>query len=75
METKGIALDLPTPCPTGHERPAIVIADSGASATLVVLGPGTVPTPGMRLRHRGQMWVIVRYRPLTRTWVAEPVRH
>jgi hypothetical protein len=53
---------------------AVVIADRGDTAWVVVLeGPEPVSV-GRRFRFQDQVWEIVRPRTRTRTFVAEPVR-
>ena len=58
-------------CPVGR-RPALVIADSGMSASLVVLDGAAVPAVGTRFRHAGLSWRIVGWRAAARAFVAEP---
>ena len=56
-----------------ERRPAVVIADAGDGASLVVLGRQAIPGPGVRFWHRGLTWQIVAYRGSARAWIAHPV--
>ncbi len=54
------------------DRPALVIADDGHRAELVVVPPPARPVPGDRLHHRGAVWTITGRRACGRVLVAEP---
>ncbi len=54
-------------------RPAVVIADAGDGASLVVMNGRVAPGPGVRFCHRGLTWQIVAYRGSARAWIAHPV--
>jgi hypothetical protein len=54
-------------------RAAVVIADAGDGASLVVLDRCVAPGTGVRFCHRGLTWQIVAYRRSARAWIAHPV--
>jgi hypothetical protein len=58
-----------------RQRPALVIADSGVAASLVILDDSTLPSVGLRFRHAGATWKISGWRSSARAFVAEPVEH
>jgi len=61
------------PVEVGGRRPAVVIADAGDGASLVVLHRQHAPGIGVRFSHRGLTWQIVAYRSSARAWVAHPI--
>jgi hypothetical protein len=54
---------------------AVVIADAGNDAWIVVRPLSEPTSVGTRFSYRGETWEIRSYRPHVRAWVAEPVRH
>lgn len=65
-----VAVDRPT---SRCRRPAVVIADSGVSASLVLLCGMADPVLGQRFQHAGLTWEVTGWRPAARAFVAEPV--
>ena len=54
-------------------RATVVIADTGATASVVVIESPQRLTIGSRFRHQGSDWRITRKRPHSRAFVAEPI--
>jgi hypothetical protein len=56
-------------------RATVVIADSGATAAVLVIESRQRLAVGSRFRHRGEEWRIVGRRPHSRALVAKPVNY
>ena len=56
-------------------RVTVVIADSGASAEVLVFAPGETVKRGVEFSHRGTMWVVTSARRDSGILVAEPAAH
>jgi len=54
-----------------EQRPAVVIADRGDRASLLVVK--MAPAIGSRFLHLGLIWEVTRLREASRAFVAEPV--
>jgi hypothetical protein len=59
--------------PSECRRPAVVIVDSGVSASLVVLCGLAGPALGLRFQYAGTTWQIIGYRHTARAFLAEPI--
>jgi len=55
------------------QRRAVVIADGGNEAWVVVLSSSELARVGARFAFRGAIWEVKSFRPHVRAWVAEPV--
>ena len=56
-------------------RSTLVIADSGASAEVLVFPPGDSVARGDQFRYRGAVWVVTGIRRDSGLLVAEPTTH
>jgi len=56
-------------------RETVVIADSGASAEVLVFAPGESVKRGVEFSYRGTIWVITSTRRDSGILVAEPAAH
>ena len=56
-------------------RSAVVVADSGAAAEVLVFPPAEKMTRGSQFQHQGALWVVTGNRRDSGILVATPVRH
>ena len=63
----------PIPFAATADRRLVVIADTGDSATIIVVPSDRGLDLGSRISHHGGTWRITGRRPLSRAFIAEPV--